>query len=373
MNRRDLTLLHAMASYPSISVFVPMHRTMPDRQQDPIRFKNLVRKAMDRLLEEFSKRDVAPLLAQLDDVVTRIDYTKALDGLVLFANHDIVVYYHVPFPVEERLHIDKNFDIKPLLYGLNRSPRYWVLTLSRNACRLFSGIGDQLTEIIEPTADNYGNPVSGFPLNDLGPEEHQRLAIASGDKDAQYFDNRRKEFFRFIDKSLARFIEADPLPLILLGDEQDLSAFDQVSHHKKYIIVKHAGNHDRDTAYTLAHQVWPHVQAYLDKEREQLVASIPDAIGRLHFAFDIHPVWRMAHEGRIQILFVEDNFHIAGRINLDNPQQFVIEEHTGIGPESIDNIVDELIELVFIKRGHVVFVQSGTLAPYKHIAAILRY
>ena len=62
MNLHDLHELQNVHTYPCLTITLPTHRTSPDNKQDPIRVKNLVTEGTNRLLGEFSKREVAPLI-----------------------------------------------------------------------------------------------------------------------------------------------------------------------------------------------------------------------------------------------------------------------------------------------------------------------
>ena len=90
MNLHDLHELQDVHTYPCLTITLPTHRTRPDNRQDPIRVKNLVTEGTQRLLGEFSKREVAPLLDRLNALVDRLDYEYTLDGLVLAVNHDML-------------------------------------------------------------------------------------------------------------------------------------------------------------------------------------------------------------------------------------------------------------------------------------------
>lgn len=57
MNCHDVLALQQISGYPTLTITLPTHRTSPDNQQDPIRLRNLVTQATDRLLGEFSKRE----------------------------------------------------------------------------------------------------------------------------------------------------------------------------------------------------------------------------------------------------------------------------------------------------------------------------
>src|SRR5215831_17557368 len=86
IHHSDLRQLQAVNEYPSVSILTPTHRTSPDNKQDPIRVKNLVAEAKNRLLGEFSAREMEPVFIRLDGLVDGIDYEHLLDGLALYVN-----------------------------------------------------------------------------------------------------------------------------------------------------------------------------------------------------------------------------------------------------------------------------------------------
>ncbi len=87
MNRSDVYLLQKIRAYPCLTIILPTHRTAPGSRQDHLLLKNLIAEATNRLLGEFNKRDVEPLLKRLEDLAGSIDFNHSLDGLALFAPH----------------------------------------------------------------------------------------------------------------------------------------------------------------------------------------------------------------------------------------------------------------------------------------------
>jgi len=84
MNRHEVHLLQQVSGYPALTITLPTHRTSPDNRQDPIRVKNLVEQAASRLLAEFSKRDIAPLLDRLEKLTEKLTtVTRWTDWLCL--------------------------------------------------------------------------------------------------------------------------------------------------------------------------------------------------------------------------------------------------------------------------------------------------
>ena len=166
MNRHHLRELQDVHTYPCLTITMPTHRTAPDNRQDPIRVKNLVNEATNRLLGEFSKREVAPLLERLEALVAAIDYRHTLDGLVLAVNRDMAREYVLPFELTERVVVDDSFFIRDLVHAYNRTRRYWVLSLSEQLTRLYLGTREHLEEVT----------AAGFPHADDRPGRRRAAA-----------------------------------------------------------------------------------------------------------------------------------------------------------------------------------------------------
>lgn len=102
---------------PSISIFLPTHRTGQDTRQAPIRFKNLLRDAEQQFLNSgMGPREVNALLkpaqALLDDSPF---WWHQYDGLAVFMAADEFHSYRLPFSVEELLIIGSSYYVKPIL------------------------------------------------------------------------------------------------------------------------------------------------------------------------------------------------------------------------------------------------------------------
>jgi hypothetical protein len=88
-------LMHPHAS-PCISIYQPTHRHRPDNQQDPIRFKNLLRTVEASLRRRYAGTEelLAPVQALTGNAAF---WNRALDGLaVLAAPGFIRVFRSVP-------------------------------------------------------------------------------------------------------------------------------------------------------------------------------------------------------------------------------------------------------------------------------------
>src|SRR5262249_39578704 len=155
------------------------------------RVKNLVTEGTNRLLGEFSKREVAPLIERLNALVEAIDYNDTLDGLVLAVNRDMAREYVLPFSLDERVVVDETFFTRDLVRALNRMRRYWVLSLSEQPTRLFTATRADLEEVT----------TGGFPMRHTGPGGDTALPGGIGVNRSAYRDDRHRQFFRDVDQA----------------------------------------------------------------------------------------------------------------------------------------------------------------------------
>lgn len=361
MNRHDVLLLQKFSGYPALTITMPTHRTSPENRQDPIRLKNLVVQAADRLLGEFSKREVDTLLLRLEKLAEGIDYRYSLDGLALFVNHDIGRSLQLPFTVAERVVVDESFLTRDLVFAMNRLVRYWTLVLSEKPTRLYECVRQDFIEV----------QGEEFPLTHSGPGGEQPLPGGFGVRKSAYRDERHRQFFRQVDAALKPFLADDPLPLAVVGVDRFLAFFNEVTSQKEAILTTLTGSHDKTSAVELGQLVWPLVREKLAEQRQQTLADLEKAVGERKFASTVGEVWRMAKEGRGRLLLVEQDFHFPAEVDESGMQLSPADDPAALGV--IDDAVDEIIETVLSKQGKVVFLENGTLQEHQRIALTLRY
>jgi len=354
MDRSEITQLQAVHGFPAITILLPTEQRRPDNRQNPIRVANLVREAEERLRSECSARVWTPLISRLDALAASIDYEHLDAGLALFVNHDIARIVLLPFPVREHVAVDETFATRELVAAEQRSPRYWVLVLSERPTRLYSALRDTLTEV----------HAHGFPMTYEGPG-------GRGIYTSEFRDEYRRQFFRAVDAALGEVLAAEPLPLVVTGVERYLAYFREVSAHAGAIVGTVIGNYDQTLPHDLAALVWPTMQEYLARQQQQALDALAAAVDGQRHASGIEEVWRLAIEGRGEMLLVESGFTYAAR-----------EDATGMAlrpaknpmlPGVIDDAVDEIVETVIAKGGAVVFVPDGALSAHRRIALILHY
>jgi hypothetical protein len=361
VNRHDLRELQAVRHYPCVTITLPTHRSFPENRQDQIRVKNLVTEATNRLLGEFSKRDLAPLLERLDALVADIDYKYTLDGLILAVNRDMAREYVLPFTLEERVVVDDTFFTRDLVHAMTRTRRYWVLSLSERLTRLFAATREHLEEVT----------TGGFPMEHLGPGGAAPLPGGLGINKSGYRDDHLRAFFRTVDRAFGRFTADDPLPLALAGVERHQTFFRQVTSHSRDVMASLAGNYDHLSAHDLGLLLWPEVRNAFAARQQDVLEVVAGAAGQHRLASTLSEVWHLVKLGRGDLVVVEEGYHQPARIDERGELDLRVEDPTA--PDVLDDAVDEVITHALDKGGRVAFVRDGDLSIHNHIALVLRY
>ncbi len=362
MNRHEVRLLQQIRQYPSVTITMPTHRTTPQNRQDPLRLKNLAAEATNRLLTEFSKREMETVITRLDRLIADVDFRNTSDGLALFVNQDFGRAVYLPFSAKERVSIDNTFATRELVYGLNHSSRYWLLVLSEKPTRLYEGANDNTLIEIED---------EGFPMTHMGRGGATALPGGRGVSRSATRDDSHRQFFRQVDAALKPFLADDPLPLIVAGVDRYLAFFNEVSAHTGAVIGTITGSHDKTSAHQLSQLAWPLVEQHLAEKRQGALARLEQAMNDRKFASTVGEVWRLALEGRGDTLLVEEDYHYPARV--DDSGMHITAADDPKAPDVIDDAVDEIIETVLDKQGQVIFLPNGDLTQHQRITLILRY
>ncbi len=356
MDKILLDRLMQEKTYPCVSLIFPTYRTAPDNQKNAIRLKKMVREASDKLEQELGKRDSNELVEKIKDLAARVDISRTLDGLALFVNKNIAEIVDIPFRVRERLIIDKTFATRDLIMGVNRGLSYYVLDISLYRARLLSCNRDKAQEVTEN-----GFPVmSEFPDLELNPTDFSR------EKEKQI-----KEFFNKVDKLFLNNYFVNSAKVVLAGVQKNLSFYKEVADVKDIIYEQLEGNYENISAHDLGKKAWEVVREKNKKERHNALNEIQRAVSVNKLASGLSEVWRFAAEGRVNMLVVEEDFHLPA--GLDENNTLVLDTSNLLEKQIMPDAVDEVGEMVLEKGGKVVFVDNGTMGNYQKIAAVLRY
>ncbi len=339
-----------------VSIILNTHITKPDNQKDEIKLKNLVTEAKNRLLENYEKRFVLPILDKINKLVDSINHNFNLESLVVYANNDFAEFIRLPVEVEGRVIIDDTFATRDLIRAMHSESAYYVLVISRQQARLIEAYGEKV--IIELKGE--------FPMsNSLYTTDKAKLSTNKGQ------DNLIEEFFNRVDKNVIASIKDHNLPILLVTETRNFSHYQKIADDKEFIIGYLNGNRDNETAQKIASDAWEVMLPLIKEKNATRIIELKKSVSQGKVLSDINEIWNAIKHGKGKTLFVkcgyfqpviiEDNHIQLTDIKNRNQQNYV------------NDIIDEMIEFNMSLGGDVVFVEGDDLKNFNNLALLTRY
>ncbi|SDB12684.1 hypothetical protein SAMN05660653_00616 [Desulfonatronum thiosulfatophilum] len=366
---------------PCLSLYQPTYRNFPENKQDPIRFKNLVKKLEESLLRQYPENDIGPLLKPFRDLSEdREFWNHTLDGLAVLGSKGFFRVYTFQRPVSELAVAADNFHTKPLWRILQSADRYQILAVNRKEIKLFEGNRDALDEIM-PAPD-----VPKTLVEALGEElTDPRLTVAryggvgvgknamhhghGGKKDQVDLDAER--YFRAVDRAvMEHHSQPSGLPLILAALPEHHHMFHEVSRNPQLLpegITVHPDSlSSLDELRKLSWRlVEPRYLGILADHVEKFGTAKAEELGDDNVA----QVAKAIIEGRVGTLLVEADREIPGRVDASTGE---IELDDIMDPK-MDDLLDDLGQMAMRKGATVVVVPAERMPTQTGIAAIYRF
>lgn len=348
---------------PCLSLYLPTHRRHPENQQDPIRYKNLLKQLEASLRSGFPEADAKELLAPFAALSTNANFwNHTWDGLAVLGAADKFEVIKLQRPVAELATVGKSFHLKPLLRVQQSADRYHVLALNRHEIRLFEGNRYQLDEIdLAP-----GVPATiSEALGDELTEPHQTVGSYGGTalgsnmrhghgSKADETDIDEERFFRTVDRAiLDQHSRPSGFPLILTALAQYHTPFREVSRNP--FLYEHGIEADPGSlsVVDLCGRAWKVIEPEFRARTQKLAETYGAAHARALGSDDLEYVRKAANESRVDTLLVEADRLIPG-------------------PDTED-LLDDLAELVLQRGGQVVVVPTADMPTTTGLAATFRF
>jgi hypothetical protein len=384
LNKDDLKALLETSGKLCVSLYMPTHRFGREQQQDPIRFKNLISKAREELLETGLRMpEVQELMRPAESLLKDDDFWQhQSDGLALFLSPGFSQTYRLPSSFEELVVIANNFHVKPLLPLLSKDGKFYILALSMNQVRLFLGTRYTINKI---DLDNIPTNIQeALRMDD--PEKHSDFHTGTGNttstgmRQAIFHGHGAEEaeektnilrFFQQIDRGLKNLLEEKNIPMILAGVDYLLPIYHEANTYAGLLDEGLKGNPEDVPEKELHKLAWKLVEPIFKEDQKQAIGRFEQLRGQEseQVSTDLRAIIRAAHFGRVATLFVSPGMQLWGRFDAPND---TLEHHQEFHPGDRD-LLDLAAVKSLLKGGSVYALKPDKMPEKAQLAAIYRY
>ena len=375
--------LSEMASFkgrPCLSVYQPTHRRHPDNQQDPTRFRHLIKALETSLRQQHATDAVRALIEPFEALAQDHDFwNHTLDGLAVLGAPNLFRVFLLQRPVVELAVVADSFHTKPLRQWLQQTGRYQVLALGRDKVQLFEGDRHTLDAVV--LATGVPQTMTGA-LGDERTEAHTTVSsyggIGRGHTAMHHGQGGRKDeidgdaerFFRAVDRAvLEHHSRPSGLPLMLAALPEHHHLFHKVSHNPLLMASGLMVDPQGLTHDALRQRAWD--LAAPQQEAQQAAWSDAYATAAAHGlgSDDLSQVAHAAVAGRVSTLLIEAERQVAGRIDGLTGRIDPAE----LGNPRVDDVLDDLGVLVESMGGVVHVLPAERMPCSTGVAASFRH
>jgi len=379
-SREDLQPLIDRPEELSVSIFMPTRKAGKETLQNPIRFKNLLRDAEERIQQgDFlrpleTKEFLKPAQQLLDDLPF---WQHQEDGLALFFSRDVFRFYRVPVPFDELAVVNRHFHLKPLLRLLSGDGRFYVLSLTKKQVKLFEstrfhisevaleGVPTSLSEVVGSEVDE--EHLQGHTAGPAGRGERIQFHGQGGAEPNVKPELRR--FFAAVDRGLRRILPGE-VPLVLAGVEYLLPIYREASSHPRLVEQEVRQGAADLKVDELRENAWALVEPLFVKEQREALERYRELAGTGRTSDRVSEIVPAARDGRVEVLFVARGVRRWGAFDAENRR---VDVHDAPGNGSLDLL--DLAAVQALLRGGKVYVVEPGAPPVDEgmIAALYRY
>jgi hypothetical protein len=383
--RSEFDALMTTQERPWVSIFMPTHRPGAEGQQDPIRLKNLVRQAEDRLIDlGLRTPDARKLLGEPQKLLTDdLFWRDQQEGLALYCAPSFFRSYRLPLRFDETLVVSGRPYLRPILPLFTTQCRFFVLALSKQHLRFFSGSRHAISEV----------PLNGVPRSIdeamkydefdkprrarwVQPSGQGRSGHAEGGAtyrglgvEGEASKDNLLRYSQMVDRGLHQVLREEKAPLVVAAVEYLMPIYREANTYAHLLDRGVEGNPDLLKPEELHRQAWRVVEPHFKGREEEAIKRFTTLAGTGRSSHQIEDIVPAAATGRVDTLWVARGVQVWGRFD---PQDGSVVEHQA--PRVGDQELVDLAAVQTILHGGTVYSRDQAKAPGDGVvAAIFRY
>lgn len=368
-----------------LSILMPTHRTGPEVQQDAIRFRNLLRQAEKRLIDQGMKSEaVQKFLQPIAALDSHEFWQHQQDGLAIFRSEQQFCHYCLPLTLEEQVIARDHFYLVPILPLVTQNRPFYLLALSQQQLRLLQCTRYSVKEL--DLTDRLPTPIAALQFE--APERQVPAHISTpraaahrrgmageatifhghgaGDEDGKA---NLRQYFGQVDQVLQTILKPEQAPLVLAGVEYLLPIYREVNTYPELLENSLVGNPEALSAEELGKQAGAIVEPYFLQAQERAIGQYTELKSSDRAVEDIYAILPAAYQGRVHALLIAAHQQLWGTFN---PETQTVNVYAA--PElNRDDLLNMAAIQTLLYKGQVYIVEPDQMPEQTSVAAVLRY
>ncbi len=383
-SRDELKTLVGEQIPPCVSVYMSTYEETLRPLQSPLRLKNQLREAEDRLRDMHVRRPQAEAILEpardlLDDGTF---WQGSREGLAIFcsASPDAFRYYDdtsSAIQLTDLVVVGTRFHVRPLLPLLTGDGQFYVLSLSRNHVGLLKGSREQIRPIglqgvpqsVEEALGEEipGRARQGRAMNVGGGEQ---TGVFGGYDPSGAEKDQLQRYCYVVDKALRRYLADHQEPLILAAQKYLIPMYREANTYPYLADEAIPVETETKTALELRDTAWAIFEPRFQQKRDAALEQYRMYGNTEGISHKLADIIGAAHYGRVATLFIAEGKRQYGSFD---PRTGHLATHSGPRLDNTD-LLDEAAAQTVLNGGQVYTLRPeqmpNRLSP---VAAVFRY
>jgi hypothetical protein len=380
----DLRVLAGRRQWPCVSLYLPTHRAgRKETQGDPIRLKNGIGEAKERLVAAgYPKDAAAALLAPAAGLVTSREFwLERTDGLVLFLAPGLFRYHRLPLKLRDEVVVADHFCLRQLIPLFAQDGHFYVLALSQKRVRLFEATR---TSIQERTVPDMPAGIADLKRSDEAQVQVQghtlRMPGTAGRTDMVFHGQGNiadkatykadvLQYVTVVCKKLEKYLNSQTAPLVVAAVEYEQAFYRQVNSYRNLLERGILGSPDGLNDGQIHRAAWEVVEPWFDEARRTELHHFADLSNTDKTSDRLEEILPAARHGRVRTLYIQIQAHAWGKFD---GKQSAVEIHDIPVADDTD-LIDLTTSLVLRHKGMVYALPADQMPARSPVAAMFRY
>jgi hypothetical protein len=378
INPQTFESLVSVANTPCLTIYLPTFKSGNDAQQNPIRFRNLVKKSKDLL--STSQHTTHSLKVAVDNAAKLIDdpefWQHQNNGLAIFINPNQTSIFRLPLRFSESVTVNRHFELKPLLPLITTNGKFFILTISQKDIKLYEATRTDIGKRFLGDIPRNMSEVFDFDNLEKNLQVHSGSRNKGGSGTAVFGQNSGEEtykkdmeqFLMRVETGITNLLKPEASPLILAGVEYLTTMFKKVNHYPQLLDQTIDGSPDKSTKEKLHKAAWKIIRPLFKQGEKDALDTFYQLVGTGKASSNISEILPAAYQGRVQTLFVSRDQTLWGKYNLDSVVMIDKERDS----DSLD-LYDLATIYTLRNSGRVYSLKPKEMVKGAEVAATYRY
>ena len=360
--------------------------TGPDRQEtreDPIRLRNAVGRAADRLAAAgYPKDDITRLLEPAASLVTSRDFwLERADGLAIFVTPGLFQFYRVPLTLQDEVAVADHFSVKQLIPLFSGDGQFYVLALSQKRIRFYEATRTSIQERAVPEMPKSIDDLRQFDEAQAQLQGHT-MALAGtaatanvvfhgqgSIADKATYKIEVMQYVTAVCKKLEKYLDAQTAPLVLAAVEYEQAFYREANSYHNLLEKGVLGNPDGLDDGQIHRAAWEVVEPHFSEARQAMLGHFADLSNTDKTSDRLDEILPAACHGRVRTLFIETQARTWGLFDAEKPS---VEIHKSPAQGDVD-LIDLATVYVLQSKGMIYALPRDQMPVKSSVAAMFRY